>query len=121
MGKTKKGEFMPREEVETLRYKFLEDYDLCRLFAHIDALEDLIQEQSESYEAAIIENDEAWLTLGEHFYEAERDIDDLEGHARAMQDRIHELERLKDLSRADANLMANEVIRLMRKVPTSTC
>jgi septation ring formation regulator EzrA len=120
MEKTKKGSFLLKEEVETLRYKFIEDYDLCRLFSHIDALEELIQEQSENYEAAIIENDEAWIALGNHFYEAEKEIDDLADHATAMQDRIHELDRLKAIGRADANLMANEVIRLMRKVPSST-
>ena len=113
------GCFMTGAEVEYLREKLADDHNLARLFNHIDALEALIQEKTEAYEEMIDESTNEWADIGSYIVDSEYVRDETKAQIEALTDRIRELERLRDLNKADAIMLASETLRLMRKVPYS--
>jgi hypothetical protein len=115
--KTNNGCFMTEAELEYLREKFSQNHDLSRIFNHIDALEALIKEKTEELEGVVNQNTEEWEEIGQYVCDSENQQDEMDSYCLAQTERILELERSRDINKDNAVTMANEVIRLMRKVP----
>jgi IS30 family transposase len=63
------------------------------------------------------ENADEWSDVGSYIVDSEYNREELISQVEALQDRAIDLERMRDLNKADAVSLATDVVRLMRKVP----